>query len=150
MVSGFSYRFPATWQYSDRRSGYSRRYVRRLDSVFTLPSSVQAFICIQPTDMRKSFDSLSALVTGVVSQDPLSGHLFVFLNRPRNRIKILFWDRSGYCLYYKRLEVGTFVIPRNDDSEISAAISMPDLMCVLEGIDLSNVRRRKRYSLEKT
>jgi len=100
--------------------------------------------------MRKSFDSLSALVTAVVSQDPLSGHLFVFLNRPRNRIKILFWDRSGYCLYYKRLEAGTFVIPRNNESEISAAISVPDLMCVLEGIDLSNVRRRKRYSLEKT
>jgi transposase len=100
--------------------------------------------------MRKSFDSLSALVTGVVSQDPLSGHLFVFLNRPRNRIKILFWDRSGYCLYYKRLEVGTFVIPQHDDSEISAAISVPDLMCVLEGIDLSNVRRGKRFSLEKS
>ena len=101
--------------------------------------------------MRKSFDSLSALVTGVVSQDPLSGHLFVFLNRPRNRIKILFWDRSGYCLYYKRLEAGTFIIPpRDDDAGASAAISVPELMLILEGIDLTHSRQRKRFSLKKT
>lgn len=115
--------------------------------MFTLPSAVKVFICLQPTDMRKSFDSLSALVTGVVSQDPLSGHLFVFLNRPRNRIKILFWDRSGYCLYYKRLETGTFTIPPRDDAGASAAISVPELMLILEGIDLTHSRQRKRFSL---
>jgi len=118
--------------------------------MFTLPSSVQVFICLQPTDLRKSFDSLSALVSGVVSQDPLSGHLFVFLNRTRNRIKVLFWDRSGYCLYYKRLESGTFVIPQNYDTGASAAISVTELMLILEGIDLSNSRQRKRYSLKQS
>jgi len=99
--------------------------------------------------MRKSFDSLSALVTGVVCQDPLSGHLFVFLNRPRNRIKILFWDRSGYCLYYKRLEAGTFMVPPRDDDVSAAAISVPELMLILEGIDLTHSRQRKRFSLKK-
>jgi transposase len=118
--------------------------------LFTLPSAVQVFICLQPTDLRKSFDSLSAMVTMVVNQDPLSGHLFVFLNRNRDRIKILFWDRSGYCLYYKRLEAGTFIIPPRDDDVSAAAISVPELMLILEGIDLSHSRQRKRFSLKKS
>lgn len=117
--------------------------------MFTLPSAVQVFVCLQPTDLRKSFDSLAAMTSAVVRQDPLSGHLFVFLNRGRNRIKILFWDRSGYCLYYKRLETGTFVVPGHGGVDPAAAMSVPDLMMILEGIDLSNARRRKRFSLEK-
>ena len=118
--------------------------------MLAFPSSIQAFICLQPTDLRKSFDKLAALTTGIIRQDPLSGHLFVFLNRDRNRVKILFWDRTGYCLYYKRLETGTFIMPVRYEKEIvSAGISLPDLMLILEGIDLSGARRRKRYSLEK-
>ncbi len=117
--------------------------------MFTLPSAVQVFICLQPTDLRKSFDRLAALVSGVIGQNPLSGHLFVFLNRDRDRVKILFWDRSGYCLYYKRLEAGTFKIPQRDDSGTSAAISIPELTLILEGIDLSYARRRKRFSLKQ-
>ena len=117
--------------------------------MFTLPSAVQVFICLQPTDLRKSFDSLSALVAGVVGQNPLSGHLFVFFNRCRDRIKILFWDRSGYCLYYKRLEAGTFVIPKDGTSGASATISIPELTLIMEGIDLSGARRRKRFSLKQ-
>jgi transposase len=118
--------------------------------MFTLPSVVQVFICLQPTDLRKSFDSLAALVSGVVGQDPLSGHLFVFLNRYRNRVKILFWDRSGYCLYYKRLEAGTFRLPvQTDTAVVSCAFSLPELTLMLEGIDLSNARRRKRFSLKQ-
>jgi transposase len=116
--------------------------------MFTLPSVVQVFICLQPTDLRKSFDTLAAVVSGVVGQNPLSGHLFVFLNRYRNRIKILFWDRSGYCLYYKRLEAGTFRLPVQTDSGVATlAISIPELTLMLEGIDLSHARRRKRFSL---
>jgi transposase len=115
--------------------------------MFTLPSVVQVFICLQPTDLRKSFDSLAALTAGAVGQNPLSGHLFVFLNRYRDRVKILFWDRSGYCLYYKRLEAGTFKIPQHYDSGVSAAMSLPELTLMLEGIDLSNARRRKRFLL---
>lgn len=108
---------------------------------------MQVFICLQPTDLRKSFDSLAALTVGAVGQNPLSGHLFVFLNRYRDRIKILFWDRSGYCLYYKRLEAGTFKIPPHYDSGVSAAMSLPELTLMLEGIDLSQARRRKRFLL---
>lgn len=115
--------------------------------MFTLPSAVTVFICLQPTDLRKSFDSLAALTEAVIRQSPLSGHLFVFLNRPRDRIKVLFWDRTGYCLYYKRLEAGTFVIPSQYDAGTSATMSLPELTLMLEGIDLSGSRRRKRFSL---
>ncbi len=116
--------------------------------MFTLPSSVQVFVCLQPTDLRKSFDSLAALVCGAVGQNPLSGHLFVFLNRCRDRVKILFWDRSGYCLYYKRLEAGTFRVPSHyDTGSTSAAMPLPELTLMLEGIDLSGARRRKRFFL---
>jgi len=112
--------------------------------MFTLPSSVQVFLCRETTDLRKSFDSLAALVCSVVGQNPLSGHLFVFFNRSHDRVKILFWDRTGYCIYYKRLEAGTFTIPVNEN----AALSLPDLILVLEGIDLSGARRKKRFSLK--
>jgi len=116
--------------------------------MFTLPSAVQVFICLQPTDLRKSFDSLAALVSLAIDQNPLSGHLFVFLNRSRDRIKILFWDRSGYCLYYKRLEAGTFVLPpSHDPAAVSIASGLPELTLMLEGIDLNDCRRRKRFSL---
>ena len=115
--------------------------------MFTLPCSVQVFVCLQPTDLRKSFDSLAALVSGAVGKNPLSGHLFVFLNRSRDRVKILFWDRSGYCLYYKRLEAGTFRLPCNESASASAAMSLPELTLMLEGIELAGARRRKRFSL---
>ena len=120
--------------------------------MFTLPSAVQVFVCLQPTDLRKSFDSLAVLISATIGQNPLSGHLFVFLNRSHDRVKIMFWDRSGYCLYYKRLEVGTFRLPiRTDDSRNSGSgeLSLPDLLLMLEGIDLSDARRRKRFSLQK-
>lgn len=118
--------------------------------MFTLPSVVQVFICLQPTDLRKSFDSLAMLVSGVVGHNPLSGHLFVFLNRYRDRVKILFWDRSGYCLYYKRLEAGTFRIPvQTDAGVVSCALSLPALTLMLEGIDLTQARHRKRFSLQQ-
>jgi transposase len=109
--------------------------------MFTLPASVQVYVCQAATDMRKSFDSLAALVTESIRCDPLSGHLFVFFNRPRNRTKILFWDRSGYCLYYKRLETGTFRVPAD-----ATVFSLAELTLVLEGIELAGSRRRKRFS----
>jgi transposase len=118
--------------------------------MFTLPSSVQVFICLQPTDLRKSFDSLAVLVSGVVGQNPLSGHLFVFLNRYRDRVKILFWDRTGYCLYYKRLEAGTFRLPvETDTGVVSRTLSIPELTLMLEGIDLTYAHRRKRFLLKQ-
>ena len=73
-----------------------------------LPAAVRVFLCTKPTDMRKGFDGLQGLVREFLEQDPLSGHLFLFLNRRRDRIKLLWWDRDGLVIWYKRLEAGTF------------------------------------------
>jgi len=73
-----------------------------------LPAAVRVFLCTWPTDMRKSFDGLTGLVQESFGQDPLTGHLFLFLNRRRDRIKVLFWDQDGLVIYYERLEAGTF------------------------------------------
>jgi len=93
--------------------------------------------------MRKSFDSLAAMTREVIQGDPFSGHLFVFVNRTRDRVKILWWDRGGYCLWYKRLEEGVFTLPASAEAKIEMEAS--ELALVLEGIDLTNARRRKRY-----
>jgi len=97
-------------------------------------------VCTASTDMRKSFDGLCALVQSVLKQDPFSGHLFVFLNRRRDKVKILYWDRSGFFLLYKRLEEGTFWMPER--TEIGAR----ELLMVLEGIEACAVRQRRRYA----
>jgi len=107
--------------------------------MLSLPPSVRVFVCTVPTDMRKSFDGLCALVQAVLKQDPFSGHLFTFLNRRKDKVKILYWDRSGFFLMYKRLEEGTFWMPER------AEIGARELMLVLEGIDASEVHQRRRY-----
>jgi len=107
-----------------------------------LPPSVRVFVCAQATDMRRSFDRLAEMARSVLAQDPFSGHLFVFFNRPRDRVKLLFWDRSGFCLYYKRLERGTFHF-RCEDTH--AEIDGAELALILEGIELSAATRKKRY-----
>jgi len=107
--------------------------------MFLPPARVRIFLCRQPTDMRKSFDSLAALVREVVSGDPLSGDAFVFKNRDGDRIKVLWWDRCGFCLLYRRLEEGTYMFP--EQGEVSAA----ELAMIFEGIDVSAATRRKRY-----
>jgi transposase len=94
--------------------------------------------------MRRSFDGLAAMVREIVRQDPLSGHLFVFFNRRRDRVKILFWDRSGLALYYKRLEEGVFTLPVSSDPSVE--VTSAELSLILEGIDLTRAHRRKRYS----
>lgn len=113
--------------------------------MLTWPSTVRVFVSTLPTDMRRSFDGLAALASDVVGGDPLSGHLFVFLNRRSDRVKILFWDRSGYCLWYKRLEEGTFRLPEHASNATGIEIDMSQLSLILEGIDLSGARRRKRF-----
>lgn len=107
--------------------------------MLSLPPSVRVFVCRAPTDMRKSFDGLCALVESVLKRDPFSGHLFVFANRSRDKVKILYWDRSGFFLLYKRLEEGTFWLP--EKSEIDSR----ELMMLLEGLHESEVRQRRRY-----
>lgn len=80
-----------------------------------------------------------------MGQDPLSGHLFVFFNRRGDRVKILFWDRSGFCLWYKRLEQGVFRLPQFLADAVNPEVEQADLSLILEGIDLSGAQRRKRY-----
>ena len=97
----------------------------------------------EPTDMRKSFDGLSGLVRSKMGRDPLSGDVFIFLNRRRTHIKLLVWDRSGFVLYYKRLEEGTFELPK---SEVP---TWDQLVMMLEGVSMEKMRYRKRYRLLK-
>lgn len=112
--------------------------------MLSFPPTVQVYIAREPVDMRKSYDGLSGCVEQLLAADPLSGHLFVFFNRRSNQVKILVWDRTGYCIYGKRLERGRF-FHQGD----SVPTDFARLLLVLEGIDLSNARQRRRFSLEK-
>jgi transposase len=111
--------------------------------VLTFPPSVRIRLAAGATDMRKQIDGLAAVASQVLREDPLSGHVFVFCNRRRDYIKLLFWDRSGYWLLGKRLEEGTFAWPDSIDSP-AVETTVRELMCVLEGIDLSSARTRRR------
>jgi transposase len=101
-------------------------------------------ICGTPTDMRKGFDGLYALVREVFQRD-LDGHLFLFVNRRSDRLKILWWDRDGLAYFYKRLESGTYQLPAVAKDCRSAEIDATDFAMLLNGIDLSSAKRRKRY-----
>lgn len=108
-----------------------------------LPPSVRIFVASRPADLRRSFDGLAALTREVIRENPLSGHLFVFINRRRDRVKIIWWDRSGYCLWYKRLEKGTFRFPPSDSERVE--IEAAELGLLLEGIELAGAARRPRF-----
>src|SRR4030042_1007336 len=106
--------------------------------MLTLPPTVRGLLCLTPADMRRSLDGLAALTREVLREDPLSGHLFVFFNRRRDRVKILFWVRSGLALFYKRLEKGTFRLSAFEKPDTSRAeIESAELALILEGIDLA-------------
>lgn len=114
--------------------------------MLSLPPAVRIFVARGATDMRKSFDTLAALVCNVIDEDPQSGHLFVFVNRRKDRAKILWWDRSGYCLLAKRLEHGQFrVYDRADGKSGHYEMSMSDLTLLLDGIDLRGAKRRPSH-----
>lgn len=106
---------------------------------------VRVLMCTSPTDMRKGFDTLAALVRDGLGYDPLSGHLFLFVGRRRDRLKILYWDRDGYALWYKRLEKGTFRMPVAKDGATHVELKASELAMLLEGIDLRSIKRRKRF-----
>jgi transposase len=111
------------------------------------PPTVRIFVSTQPTDMRRSFDGLAMITRENMGQDPLSGHLFVFFNRRGDRVKIIFWDRSGFCIWYKRLEQGVFRLLQSIVNTPNPEVEATDLSLILEGIDLSSARRRKRFTL---
>ena len=114
--------------------------------MFPLPSAVRIYVAADATDLRRGFDGLAALTRSVIGADPLSGHLFVFLNRRRNRVKVLCWDRTGYLVLYKRLERGTFripVAPRAGRRHVD--VDAGELTLMLEGVDLRGARRQARW-----
>ena len=112
-------------------------------------SSTRIWLCIGPTDMRRGFDRLAEQAHTVTRQDPQSGHLFVFRSRGGDRLKLLHWDKDGYALWYKRLEEGTFKLPRLDASQHSVELQASELAMILDGIDLSSVKRVRRYHREE-
>ncbi len=115
--------------------------------MLSLAADTRIFVALGATDMRKGFDSLSGLITGTIRQDPLSGHLFLFVNRRRDKLKILYWDGDGLAIWYKRLEQGTFQMPQASGDQTSAEIRSEELNMLLRGIDYSNVKRRKRFAI---
>jgi len=112
--------------------------------MLTLPPAVRIYVAVEPVDIRRSFDGLSAAVREVLRQDPLSGHLFVFRNRRGDRLKILAWDRSGFWVLYKRLERGTFAWP-TEDASAPVEMHSTDLALLLSGVDVAQTRRRRWY-----
>lgn len=112
---------------------------------------VRVFLCRQSVDMRKSFDGLVALVESALQQDPLSGSLYVFFNRRRDRIKILYWGQTGYCIWYQQLQQGTYQLPplENADDRAALEVTRSQLSLILDGIDLSSARQRPRFQLAR-
>lgn len=114
--------------------------------MFFPEGGMRVFLYGAPADMRKSFDGLSALTKNVLGEDPLSGSLFVFINRRGSQIKVLYFDRSGYCVWSKRLERGRFA---HRNAGLKQPLSVTQLKLLLEGIELQNIRQKKRFSLEE-
>lgn len=114
--------------------------------MLSIAAGTRIFMAVGATDMRKGFNGLQGIVTGVLEQDPLSGHLFLFINRRRDKLKILYWDGDGLAIWYRRLEQGTFQLPAIAADQNSAEIRRDELTMLLRGIDL-NSARRKRFSL---
>ena len=115
--------------------------------MLTIASQTRIFIALHATDMRKGFDGLSGLVSDTLKQDPLSGALFLFVNRRRDRMKVLYWDGDGLAIWYRRLEQGTFQIPASSDQLNAIEIRSDEFTMLLRGLDLSSVKRRKRFPL---
>jgi len=112
--------------------------------MLTIPSTVRVYLATEPCDMRKSFRGLSGLVRRLL-EDPLSGHVFCFVNHRRTMLKILVHDRSGYLIYYKRLSRGTFQLPVVAEGQTRVVLDAGTLAMILEGIDLRTVKRRLRH-----
>jgi transposase len=114
--------------------------------VLSLPTAVQLWYCPQPVDMRLGFDGLFALVRSRLQADPLSGHLFIFRNRTADRLKVLYWGGHGLCLFCQRLEAGRYHFPEAGPEATSVSLTAGQFQMILDGIDLTRVRRFKRFS----
>lgn len=111
----------------------------------SLGSGQRYYLWRDPIDMRKSFDGLQGIVTNEIKRSALSGEVFIFMNRRRDQVKMLVWDRSGFVIWYKRLERGRFELPVLAGEQSGQVLRWADLLLILEGVSLSSVRWRKRY-----
>jgi len=114
--------------------------------MFTLSTSNRFHLYSQPTDMRKSFDGLSGVVQNTLGNNPLNGDVFIFINRRRDKIKLLHWQGISFTLYYKRLEEGTFEVPGYDPQAGSITLSYAQLVMLVDGLTIENIEKRKRYT----
>jgi transposase len=112
--------------------------------VLTISPAVRIYVATGATDLRRSIDGLAALVRERFDLDPLAGHLFLFRNRRGDRVKVLAWDQSGFWVFYKRLERGTFAWPAETDAT-AVTLRSSDLLLLLSGVDLAHTRRRRWY-----
>ena len=115
--------------------------------MWSISTQVRIFLAREPVDMRKSFHGLVSLTESVLKKDPLSGQLFVFINRRRDRIKLLYWGGVGFCIWYQQLQQGTYQLPSVTlaDAHDGIEITASQLSLILDGIDLSSVRQRTRF-----
>ena len=118
-------------------------------AVMDRSTETRIWLATTPADMRCGFDRLADLAQVVTNQNPMDGHLFLFRGRRGDRLKILYWDRDGYALWYKRLEEGVFKLPRIDGGAKSVELRASELAMMLDGIDLRSVKRVKRYQEKK-
>lgn len=116
--------------------------------MLSLPSSVRIFYCVMPIDMRRSFDTLADMVRMQMQEDPKSGHLFVFRNKAEDCVKVLYWDKDGYAIWYKRVERGKFSLPSGAGGGLE--IDFTEFSMLLSGIDMKKVKRQKRYEMAAT
>lgn len=117
--------------------------------MFSLSSTFRYYFYTSVTDMRKGFDGLCGLVHSELGRRPVSGEVFIFVNRQRDKIKLLHWEQGGFVLYYKRLESGTFELPRINTNTKSCQISWSSLMLMIEGISIEKYKQRRRYFINK-
>lgn len=115
--------------------------------MFTLSSSLRYHLYSHPTDMRKSFDGLSGIIHNELGDNPCNGDVFIFINRTRNKIKLLHWQGIGFTLYYKRLEEGNFELLEYDPEVGSITLSYAQIVMLVDGLSVKNIRKRKLYSL---
>jgi transposase len=114
--------------------------------MFTLSSSNRFHLYSQPTDMRKSFDGLSGLIQNTLGSNPLNGDVFIFINRKRDKIKLLHWQGISFTLYYKRLEEGTFEVPTYDPEAGSLVLTYTQMVMLVDGLTIKNIQKRKSYN----
>jgi transposase len=115
--------------------------------MFCLSDNLQYYLCAGSTDMRKGFDTLCGVVRSQMGRDPLSGEVFIFLNRPCSTVKLLHWETGGLVLYHKRLESGCFERPVYDEKQNSFSMKWSELVMMIEGLSMKNIRQRKRFEL---